>query len=75
MLLINDFSSGKWQISLHTCSNGLNLSFDHFCKRTDKAFITIDDLLKIVDDGLFQAPNLVRYLQNVSSSFKELSQK
>ena len=37
---------------------GLNPSSDHFCERTDKAFVTIEDLLKIVDDGLLQAPTL-----------------
>ena len=31
---------------------GLNPSSDHFCERTDKAFVTIEGLLKIVDDGL-----------------------
>ena len=37
---------------------GLNPSSDHFCERTDRAFVTIEDLLKIVDDGLLQAPTL-----------------
>ena len=37
---------------------GLNPSSDHFCERTDRTFITIEDLLKIVDDGLLQAPTL-----------------
>ena len=35
---------------------GLNPSSDHFCERA--AFVTIEDLLKIVEDGLLQAPTL-----------------
>ena len=37
---------------------GLNPSSDHFCERTDRAIVNIEDLLKIVDDGLLQAPTL-----------------
>ena len=36
---------------------GLNPSSDCFCERTDMAFATVPDLLKIVDDGLLQAPS------------------
>ena len=36
---------------------GLNPSSDNFCERTDFAFATVLDLLKIVDDGLLQAPS------------------
>ena len=35
---------------------GLNPSSDYFCERSDMAFANIPDLLKIVDDGLLQAP-------------------
>ena len=34
---------------------GLNPSSDHFCERSDKAFRPVENLLKIVDDGLLQA--------------------
>ena len=37
---------------------GLNPSSDHFCERTDEAFVTIEDLLKIVDNSLLQVPTL-----------------
>ena len=30
----------------------------HFCSRSDKAFSSVEDLFKIVDDGLLQAPSL-----------------
>ena len=36
---------------------GLNPSSDYFCERTDLAFAKVPDLLKIVDDGLLQAPS------------------
>ena len=36
---------------------GLIPSSDYFCERTDLAFATVIDLLKIVDDGLLQAPS------------------
>ena len=36
---------------------GLNPSSDNICERTDFAFATVPDLLKIVDDGLLQAPS------------------
>ena len=36
---------------------GLNPSSDYFCERTDLAFAKVTDLLKIVDDGLLQAPS------------------
>ena len=35
---------------------GLNPSSDYFCERSDLAFAAVTDLLKIVDDGLLQAP-------------------
>ena len=35
---------------------GLNPSSDYFCERSDYAFADVLDLLKIVDDGLLQAP-------------------
>ena len=35
---------------------GLNPSSDHFCERSDNAFTGVEDLLKIVDDGLLQSP-------------------
>ena len=35
---------------------GLVPSSDYFCERTDLAFASVLDLLKIVDDGLLQAP-------------------
>ena len=35
---------------------GLSPSSDYFCERSDLAFATVPDLLKIVDDGLLQAP-------------------
>ena len=34
---------------------GLNPSSDHFCERSDATFQGVDNLLKIVDDGLLQA--------------------
>ena len=34
---------------------GLNPSSDHFCERSDAVFNSIENLLKIVDDGLIQA--------------------
>ena len=34
---------------------GLNPSSDHFCERSDNVFASVEDLLKIVDDGLIQA--------------------
>lgn len=36
---------------------GLCPSSDEFCRRTDQAFQGLDWFLKIVDDGLIQAPN------------------
>ena len=47
---------------------GLNPSSDHFCARTDAAFAGVRDLLKIVDDGLLQAPTkpvLLKEFRNV----------
>ena len=35
---------------------GLSPSSDYFCERSDMAFASVIDLLKIVDDGLLQAP-------------------
>ena len=34
---------------------GLNPSSDHFCERSDNALSAVENLLKIVDDGLLQA--------------------
>ena len=35
---------------------GLNPSSDHFCERSDRTFQPVEGILKIVDDGLLQAP-------------------
>ena len=43
---------------------GLNPSSDYFCERSDLAFDTVTDLLKIVDDGLIQAPTKQDLLKN-----------
>ena len=47
---------------------GLNPSSDIFCERTDFALATVLDLLKIVDDGLLQAPSKPALLK----SFQEV---
>jgi len=47
--------SGKFRFT--RAPMGLNPSSDYFCERTDLAFATVPDLLKIVDDGLLQAPS------------------
>ena len=64
---------------------GLSCSSDFFCQKTDEAFEGLDWLLKIVDDGLIQAPDeetlLVRIeevlkrcrLHNIKLSFDKLA--
>ena len=48
--------SGRYR---YTCAPmGLNPSLDHFCSRSDEAFSSVEDLLKIVNNGLLQAPTL-----------------
>ena len=47
---------------------GLNPSSDHFCLRSDRAFATVADLLKIVDDGLLKAPTL----RDLLSTFRQV---
>ena len=43
---------------------GLIPCSDFFCERTDSAFAEVDNLLKIVDNGLLQAPSQRVLLQN-----------
>ena len=51
---------------------GLNLSSDHFCERTDIAFVTIKDLLKNCQRWPSSSPNLASSPHNFSKSFRVL---
>jgi hypothetical protein len=49
---------------------GLAASGDEFCRRTDEAFQDMPWFLKIVDDGLIQAPDEQTLLQRVEAVLK-----